>query len=336
MSNTDVRAAVAPDRILDTLLYARFRGDALAAAIDLDLFTAVGGGISDVAALAERCGAAERGIRALCDFLVAAGFLTGGWGRYGLTPDTRLFLDRRSRAYIGSARGFMASPHLIAGSSRVLEAVRQGGAFAPDQDPALWRTFAESMIALAEPNAARIAELLDAKHGGMLRVLDVAAGHGAYGIAVLRANPAARVVALDYPGVVEVAAQRASAAGFGARHSTLAGDAHVLDLGGPYDLILMANLLHNFGREPGAALLARLRGALAPDGRIATVEFLPAEDRVSPPWPAMFDLVALAVTGDGRTYTLAELTELLEEAGFTRNAAFALPPSPATLVVSMD
>jgi hypothetical protein len=98
-----------PDRILDTLLYARFRGDALAAAIDLDFFTAVGGA-SDVAALAERCGAAERGLRALCDFLVAAGFLTGGWGRYGLTPDSGTFLDRRSRAYIGGARGFMASP----------------------------------------------------------------------------------------------------------------------------------------------------------------------------------------------------------------------------------
>jgi hypothetical protein len=213
--------------------------------------------------------------------------------------------------------------------------VRQGKAVTSDQDPALWRTFAESMAALAEPNAARIAELLDAGHAGALRVIDVA-GHGAYGISVLRANPAATVVAPDYSGVVEVAAERAMAAGCAARHSTLAGDAHAVDLGGPYGLILMAKLLHNFGREPGAALLARLREALAPEGRLATVEFVHAEDRVSPPWPAMFDLVTLAVTGDGRTYTLAELAELLEGAGFTRNAAFALPPSPATLVVSMD
>jgi hypothetical protein len=38
-------------------------------------------------------------------------------------------------------------------------------------------------------------------------------------------------------------------------------DAHEVDLGGPYDLIVMGNLLHNFAREPGAPLVARLRGA---------------------------------------------------------------------------
>jgi hypothetical protein len=106
------------------------------------------------------------------------------------------------------------------------------------------------MIALAEPNAARIAELLDAKHGGALRVLDVAAGHGACGIAILRANPAARVVALDYPGVVEVAAEGASAAGFAARHSTLADDAHVLGLGGPYDLIATGTPVNGSNANP--------------------------------------------------------------------------------------
>lgn len=67
-------------------------------AIELDLFTATGEGNTTASEIASRCEASERGIRVLCDFQTIGGFLTKADGRYGLTPDTAAFLDRRSPA----------------------------------------------------------------------------------------------------------------------------------------------------------------------------------------------------------------------------------------------
>src|SRR6478609_5030778 len=74
------------------------RAAALKAAVELELFTAIGEGCATPAELARRCKAAERGVRILADFLVVIGFLTKREGRYGLTPDAATFLDRRSPA----------------------------------------------------------------------------------------------------------------------------------------------------------------------------------------------------------------------------------------------
>src|SRR5262249_56210882 len=52
------------------------RTAALRAAIDIGLFTAIGGGAKTLPEIAERCKAAERGVRALANRLVVDGFLT--------------------------------------------------------------------------------------------------------------------------------------------------------------------------------------------------------------------------------------------------------------------
>src|SRR5438552_18910365 len=89
------------------------RTAALKAAIELALFTAIGAGHRSVGALAKQCGAAERGVRILCDYLVVAGFLTKSGMEYALTPDSATFLDRKSPAYIGAVADFIASPALM-------------------------------------------------------------------------------------------------------------------------------------------------------------------------------------------------------------------------------
>src|SRR5205809_4875425 len=86
------------------------RPAALKAAIELDIFTAIAAGADTPQALAARCGAAERGARTLCDYLVVLGFLTKDGGRYGLTDDSAVFLNRASSAYLGGAIKFLLSP----------------------------------------------------------------------------------------------------------------------------------------------------------------------------------------------------------------------------------
>src|SRR5262249_17833278 len=149
-----------------------------------------------------------------------------------------------------------------------------------------------------------IAKLLGPVSG---RALDVAAGHGLFGIVLAQANPSLRVTALDWPKVLDVARASATRMGVGDRFATIAGDAFNVDLQAPYDVILLTNLLHHFGTEQCTALLKRLRAALRPGGRLVTLEFVPNEDRISPPMSATFPLIMLATTAQGDAYTFREL-----------------------------
>jgi hypothetical protein len=86
---------VSLDRFFETA-HAFHRTAALKAAIELDVFTAIGEGAATADVLAQRCHASERGMRILCDYLTVIGFLTKTGNHYALTQDSALFLDRRS------------------------------------------------------------------------------------------------------------------------------------------------------------------------------------------------------------------------------------------------
>src|SRR5258706_12059671 len=101
-----------PEKIFDALT--RYQQTfALKAGIELDLFPAMGEGATEPASLAKRTQAAERGIRILADYLTVQGFLIKENGKYALTPDSAVFLDKRSPAYMGGIEGVLArSPNL--------------------------------------------------------------------------------------------------------------------------------------------------------------------------------------------------------------------------------
>ena len=113
----------------------------------------------------------------------------------------------------------------------------------------------------------------------------------------------------------------------------LPGSAFEVEYGGPYDVVLLTNFLHHFDPATCTALLKKVRAALKPGGRAAALEFVPDEDRVSPPAPAAFALMMLATTTAGDAYPLSELKAIYREAGFARVSAHPVPPSPHTIVV---
>jgi 2-polyprenyl-3-methyl-5-hydroxy-6-metoxy-1,4-benzoquinol methylase len=163
-------------------------------------------------------------------------------------------------------------------------------------------------------------------------VLDIAAGHGLFGIEVAKQNLEARVVALDWAPVLAVARQNARKAGVEDRFETLPGSAFDVDFGGPYDIVLLTNFLHHFDVPTCVRLLQKVRAALKPGGVAATLEFVPNEDRVSPPMAAGFSLTMLASTVAGDAYTFRELESMYREAGFTGMTAHPVPESPHTVV----
>src|SRR5262249_19166762 len=159
------------------------------------------------------------------------------------------------------------------------------------------------------------------------RVLDVAAGHGLFGIAVARQYPRATITALDWRYVLAVAAENAQRAGVADRLRLLPGSAFEVGWGGPYDVGLLTNFLHHFDLPTCEMLAARAHAALAPGGRALTLEFIPDPDRVSPPATATFALVMLATTARGDAYTFAEYEGVFAKAGFVRSEFHPLPPT---------
>jgi hypothetical protein len=315
------------------------RSAAVKAAVELEVFTAIGEGARTPRELAERCQASERGLRILCDYLTVLGFLNKEGGAYGLTQDSAAFLDKRSPAYMGNAIGFLLSPMLMKGFETLTDAVRQGGTVIPEggtvaPEHPVWVEFARAMAPMMMGPAQMMTQQMGMEAGRKIRVLDIAAGHGMYGISVAQANPDAEVVAVDWPNVLEVASENARKAGVSERHSTIPGSAFDVDFGGPYDVALLTNFLHHFDAETCVRLLRKVHAALAPGGRAVTVEFVPNEDRVSPPPSAMFSLVMLGGTPGGDAYTFSEFDEMFRRAGFARSEMHQLAPTPQQLIIS--
>ena len=335
MSATPQSVPPNPERIFNAINAFQLT-EAIKAALDLDIFTIIAEGATDSASIAKGVNASERGVRILCDYLTVKGFLNKTNGRYGLEQDSALFLNRNSPAYLGSVANFLASDHHRAAHRNIADAVRQGGCAVNDpfepNDP-VWVIFARHMMSMMRMPSENLAAALT-KEAPARKVLDIAAGHGLFGIAVARHNPDAQIYALDWPKVLEVATENAQQAGVADRHHLIPGSAFDAPFGEGYDLALITNFLHHFDRDTCISFLRRVHASLASGGRAAILEFVPNPDRVTPPTPAAFSLIMLASTPSGDAYTYAELASMAQAAGFSRVIPSDAPVMPEQLVLA--
>jgi SAM-dependent methyltransferase len=315
------------------------RTEALKAAIELEVFTAIGEGNSTAADIAKRCQTSEKGMRVLCDYLTTMEMLTKQGDRYALTLDSSVFLDKRSPAYLGGATEFLCSPMLLEGFKHMTEAVRKGGTAIGeegtiDAENPIWVKFARGMAGMMAMPAQLMARLVDPNADQKLKILDIAAGHGLFGIAFATQNKQAEVTAVDWKAVLEVAKENAAKAGVADRYSTIEGSAFDVEFGTGYDLVLLTNFLHHFDPPTNKKLLRKVRAALADGGRAVTLEFVPNDDRVTPPEVAGFSMVMLVGTPSGDAYTFRELERMFANAGFSHSTIHGLPPTFQQVVIS--
>lgn len=311
---------------------------ALKAAIELDVFRAIGQGLGDVASIAKHAKASERGIRILCDFMVINGVLAKEGDRYKHTPSSAAFLDPASPACLASVAQFLGNDAMKEPLKNLAQIVRDGrtsleGEGSVEPENPIWVQFAETMAPMMAPMAGPLGAVVLAGHEGPMRVLDIAAGHGLFGIEVAKQNKQAHVTGLDWAPVLRVALKNAEKAGVQDRYDMLPGSAFEVDFGGPYDAVLLTNFLHHFDKPTCVGLLKKVHSALKPGGRAATLEFVPNEDRVSPPMAAGFAMTMLTSTVSGDAYTFSELKTMYEEAGFADVKASPIPMSPHTIVL---
>ncbi|MCI0338946.1 MAG: methyltransferase domain-containing protein [Acidobacteria bacterium] len=308
-------------------------------AIELSVFTAIAEGNTTAKALAAKCDASERGMRILCDYLTILGFLTKESGQYGLTQDSALFLDRRSPAYLGGTIEFLLAPLFADAFKDMAAVVRKGSTLVSDDgsvspENPVWVRFARVMMPLMVMPAQFIAQLIEVDKNRKIKVLDIAASHGIFGITFAQKSPNIEVVAVDWAPVLEVARENAQKFGVIDRYRLLPGSAFEVDFGGDYDLVLLTNFLHHFDVETNEKLLKKIHAAMNEGGRVVTLDFVPNEDRVSPTMAAGFSMVMLASTRAGDAYTFAEFEKMFSSAGFSRSEMHVMPHYTQQIVIS--
>ncbi len=320
-------------------LQAHQRTFALKAAIELDIFRAVGQGPGDVASIARHAKASQRGTRILCDFLVINGLLQKEDARYRHTPSSAAFLDPSSPSCLASVVGFLSLPSLREPFEHLADIVRTGRTVLPgdgtvEAENPVWVDFAQSMAPMMAPLAGPLGAIVLQGRSDPMRVLDIAAGHGLFGIEIAKQNPQAHVTGLDWAPVLRVALDNAKKAGVQDRYDMLPGSAFDVDFGGPYEAVLLTNFLHHFDVDTCVGLLKKVHNSLMPGGCVATLEFVPNDDRVSPPMPAAFSMTMLASTAAGDAYTFPELLDMHTRGGFKDVTKHPIPMSPHTIVTA--
>jgi 2-polyprenyl-3-methyl-5-hydroxy-6-metoxy-1,4-benzoquinol methylase len=320
-------------------LQAHQQTSALRAGIELKVFTAIAGGARTAEALAPVCAASVKGLRVLCDFLTIAGFLTKDESGYALTPDSELFLVESSPAYMGGMASFLFHPFMEKGMANVTDAVRKGGTTLPDRgsvsdDNPVWVNFARGMAPLQMPSAGVIARL--AAGSGPIKVLDIAAGHGMFGITVAQHNPAAEIHALDWKNVLAVAHEHAVKFGVADRWRAIEGSAFAADFGSGYDLVLVTNFIHHFDVPTNIGLFEKIRAAMKPGAKMAIVEMAVNDDRITPGGAGMFAMTMLTTTPSGDAFSQREIASMCSSAGFHEVTHHSVPATPQTVTIAVN
>jgi 2-polyprenyl-3-methyl-5-hydroxy-6-metoxy-1,4-benzoquinol methylase len=289
------------------------------AAVNLELFTIISQGKTTISEISKEHGYSEKGLRVLLDSLVISGMLTKKDNHYFNTKESEMFLSKNSPAYMGDLLEFLFSEHLMTKWKTLTEAVKKGGAVSEEivvpENPA-WVIFAKKMAKLMYFPAQSLSEILDPKHDQKIKILDIAAGHGIFGITLAQKNPNAEIVALDWKSVLEVAKENAKNAGVINRYSVIEGDAFKVEYGSDYDFVLVTNFLHHFDFPTNVSFLKKVHNSLKKGGKVGIVEVIPEENRVEPPNCGLFSLTMLIATKGGDAYTFKELNQMLIEAGF--------------------
>lgn len=334
---TDVQTQVTPERIMQ-FAFAYAPPLMLEAAIHLRIFDVLDEGAKTVEEVSTATGASVRGLRALMNALVGLQFLAKETDeRYSLTPESAAFLVSTKPSFYG---GFFrhTSVQLLPKWMEMREIVRTGRPAISvnlEQDGAQYfRDFILDIFPINYPSARALAEVLDVAHAAQtIRVLDLAAGSGVWGITLAQASPQVQVTAVDWAGVIPVTRETVSRFGVADRFRFVEGDLMEADFGKDYNVATLGHILHSEGEKRSRALLKKTFDALAPEGTIAIAEWLVNEDRTAPTHSLIFAVNMLVNTEAGDTFSFGEINDWLREAGF-ENARLVEAPGPSPLILA--
>ena len=312
----------------------------IGAAVNCQVFDTLEGGPKTLEQVGHTTGASERGLRAIMNALVGLDLLKRDRrGKYSLTAESDAFLVSNKQ---GTLAGFfaMAGTHLVPDWLHLSEAVRTGvPPVAVNQEatgPEFFSVLVENIIPMSYPAAAALGEALKLrKTRRPVRVLDIAAGSGIWGIALARQSPLVRVTAQDWAEMIPTTKRITQKFGVADRFTYIQGDVLRADFGNDYDIATLGNILHTEGEDRSRKLLKKVFGALKRGGTVAIGEWLVNDDRTGPLNGLIFAVNMLVHSERGDTFSFKEIKRWLEEAGFKKVRKLEAPgPSPLVLATA--
>ena len=289
----------------------------LIAAIELDLFTAVGTGSWTIPDLAREMKVSERGLAIFCRNLAMAGLLKKQGETYRNSRLGATALNAHHPAYRGDYLQLITSHWADWG--RLLESVKNGLPLDHDEpeEPDYRRRFTWAMHHRTLETAPKIAAQIDLR--GTRTLLDLGGGPGTYAMAFLAKNATLRATVCDRPAALDVAKEIASTHKAGPRLSYLPLDLLTEAIPGAYDVIWYSNVLHIYSPKDNQALFRRALASLNSGGRLLIQDaFLYGRDGLFPEEASLFAVSMLLFTERGNTYSAAETRAWLTDAGFER------------------
>jgi SAM-dependent methyltransferase len=307
------------------------------AAIEYRVFDILEKGPKTVEQVSAESGASTRGLRPLMNTLVSVQLLAkDSQNRYSLAPESAAFLVTTSPGFQGGLFRHITD-QLLPKWMQLRQVVRTGKpAKAVNQEgdgSAFFQKFVEDIFPMSHPAAKTLGEALQINHAAKpVKVLDLAAGSGVWGIALAQQSPQVTVTAVDWEGVLPATRRVVARFGFADRFKFVAGDLLTADFGSGHTLATLGHILHSEGERRSRELLRKTFAALAPGGTIAIAEFLANDNRSGPPNAMIFAINMLVNTDEGDTFTFGEIAGWLAEAGFTNTRSLEGPgPSPLIL-----
>lgn len=309
----------------------------ISAAVNNRIFDFLQGGAKTVEQLKRETGADARGLRAIMDALVGLELLKKDrQSRYSLTPESQAFLISDKP---GSLAGFFRSilPVMTSRWLRLTDIVREGRpAVAVNQETEGTEFFSqlvETIIPMSYPAAQKLADHLKVANAKeQVRVIDLAAGSGIWGIALTQKSPRVQVTALDWAGMIPTTKRITDKFGVRDRFDFIEGDLLDANFGSGYDVATLGHILHSEGEQRGRQLLRKVFSALKSGGTIAIAEWLVNDERTKPLPSLMFCVQMLVNTEKGDTFSFNEIKQWLEDAGFKKVRKLKAPgPSPLIL-----
>ncbi|HRZ17404.1 MAG TPA: methyltransferase [Candidatus Hydrogenedentes bacterium] len=291
----------------------------LLTAVELDLFSLLDGSEMTLEEVIVEGGLSSRGAAILLDGLAALGLLEKRGGRYAVAPAALPLSSRHPQSVLPMMRHTASLWHRWSELTAIVRtgkgSERPAGAF---DDPQELEAFIGAMHVVGREAAAHIARV--SRADGSRSLLDVGGATGTYAEAFLREYPAMKATVFDRPPVIEMARRRLEPLDIWPRVTLAAGDFYRDYLPGGHDLVLLSAIIHQNSPEQNVDLYRKCFDALVPGGRILIRDHVLNADRTQPASGALFALNMLACTNGGNCYTLADITETLERAGFARVA----------------
>jgi 3-hydroxy-5-methyl-1-naphthoate 3-O-methyltransferase len=309
----------------------------IGAAVSNRVFDTLADGPKSIDEVSRETGASARGLRAIMNALAGLELLTKRDGKYALTPESENFLVRNKP---GTLAGFfsMNRLRLIQLWMKLDEIVRTGqpaearNLEGPGTE--FFTELVENIIPTSYGSAQVLADHLRVADATKpVRVLDLAAGSGIWGIALAQKSPRVQVTAVDWAGMIPTTKRITKKFGVSDRFKYIEGDLLDAEFGSGYDIATLGHILHSEGEERSRKLLKKTAPALKSGATIAIGEWLVNDERTEPLNGLVFAVNMLVNTERGDTFSFNEIKSWLEETGF-EDARTLEAPGPSPLVLA--